>query len=354
MARVARDYIERLAKQRFEGEYRNRFLDALDKIAGDIDLDELASLIEQGNVDGAVRAVGLEPTAFSAMAAVTGSAIAASGRETSRIVPPRTGRDGGKVKFVFRPGNPRAEAAVNDLNTELMRGLRGGPAITREGANAIREHIREGLRNGDNPRVVARRIRGTWDSQARAFRGGIIGLTDSQRQTVSRAERQLRSGDPKELRKYLGRKLRDKRWDRSVLKAINEGKPLPEKTIRNAVDNYTRKYTQFRAETVARDQALTALQQGQEEALDQAIDEGHVTNNQIVREWQTALDDRVRHAHRQIPGMNPGGRRRGEAFQTPLGPLRYPRDPQGTARNTIQCRCALSVRIQDDGTGVGE
>jgi len=227
----------------------------------------------------------------------------------------------------------------------MMRGLRGGPAITREGANAIREHIRAGLREGKNPRDIARRIRGTWDSQTRTFKGGILGLTDRQAQHVRNAEAQLRSADPKQLRTYLGRKLRDRRFDRSILKAINDGTPLPERTIKNAVDGYTRKYTNFRAEVIARDQALSALQEGQEQALEQAIQDGHVREDQIVREWRTAADERVRNAHRAIPRMNPGGRRKGEKFETPLGPLRYPRDPQGTRGNTIQCRCALAPRI---------
>lgn len=353
MAQVDRQYIERLAQERFQGEYRNRFLEALDQVAADIDLDNLATLIEAGRVEAAVQAVGLSPAAFEGMAAVTSTAVAASARETAKIVPPRDAPDGsGKVRFTFRVGNPRAEAAVNDLNTELMRGLRGGPGITTEGANAIREHIRAGLREGKNPRDIARRIRGTWDSQTRTFKGGILGLTDRQSQHVRNAERQLRSGDPTELRKYLGRKLRDKRFDRSVLKAIREGTPLPERTIKNATDAYTRKYTNFRAETIARDQALSALSEGQQQALDQAVEDGHVTNNQIVQEWVTARDDRVRNAHRAIPGMNPGGRRRGETFDTPLGPLRYPRDPRGRAANTINCRCSLAPRIIDDRTGV--
>lgn len=345
MARIDRDYVERLARQTFEPRYSREFLRALDRLTADFAFEDIARMIEAGDIESAVAAVGLEPDNFANVAAVTSGAVATAGEQTARIVPAKR-QAGGRIKFVFRPGNPRAEDAVDTLNTGLMRGLNGGPSITEEGKRAVREHIRRGLQAGENPRKIARRMRGTWDKTAGAYRGGMIGLTDTQARHVANAEAQLRSGDPTQLRKYLGRNLRDKRFDRTVLKAIREGKPLSEAQIDKMVKGYTRKYVKFRSETVARDQALSALTEGQQQALDQAVQDGHVRNEDIVQEWRTAADDRVRNAHRAIPRMNPGGKPRGEPFETPLGPLRYPRDPQGSRANTIQCRCALAPRIR--------
>lgn len=345
MPRLDRDYVERLARERIEPRYRDEFLRALDRLTADFAFEEIARMIETGDVEGAVRAVGLEPAAFANVAAVTSTAVAAAGEETARIVPAKR-RGADRIRFVFQPGNPRAEDAVDMLNTGLMRGLNGGPAITAEGERAVREHIRRGLREGKNPQVIARRMRGSWNAAAGRYEGGMIGLTDSQARHVANAEAQLRSGDPTQLRRYLGRKLRDKRFDRTVLKAIREGTPLSETQIRKMTEAYTRKYVRFRSETVARDQALSALTEGQQQALDQAVSDGHIRDSDIVQTWVTAQDDRVRNAHRAIPGMNRGGRPRGEPFRTPLGPLRYPRDPQGTAANTIRCRCSLAPRIR--------
>lgn len=329
---VRRRYLEELAEQRFQGELRNSFLAALDRLASDMAFERVVELIEAGDVEAAVQAVGLVPESFPEMQAATAAAVAAGGNATRDVLPPKE-----RARFVFEPGNPRAERAVDQLNTGLMRGLGGGPAITDEGQRAVRAHIRAGLEQGKNPRAVARQMRGTWDPKAKAYRGGMIGLTDSQAASVRRAEAQLRSGDPGELRKYLGRKLRDKRHDRTILRAINEGTAVPESTIEKAVANNYRKAVKFRSETVARDQALSALSQGQEEALDQMVEGGYVRDEDLVKEWVHAHDDRVRNAHRRIPGMNRGGIRRGEAFDTPLGPMRFPRDPQGTAANTINC-----------------
>lgn len=347
----ARDYIERLARQRFQGRMRNAFLAAIDRITSEMEFERIVRLIEAGDTEGALQAVGLNADNFPEIEAATAAALAAGGRETAAIVPPKS-RAGVRVAFSFQPGNRRAEQAVDELHTSAMRGLDGGPAITREGARAVQEHIRRGLQEGKNPREIARRMRGTWDKQARAYRGGIIGLTDTQAQHVANAEAQLRSGDPKQYRRYLGRKLRDRRFDRSVVKAIREGTEIPERTINNAVSGYSRKYINFRAETVARDQTLSALSRGQQESLDQAIADGHMRQEDILQDWIHAQDDRVRNAHRRIPAMNPGGVRRGESFQTPLGRLRYPRDPQGTAANTIMCRCTLNIRVRRAGNEV--
>jgi len=354
MPQTPRDMIERLAQERFQGRMRGAFLRSLDKIKSELTLEEIARRIEQGDIEGAVRAVGLTPDNFGEMREATAASVAAGGAETGKFVPPRTGSGGDKIKFQFKPGNSRAEAAVDELHVEAMRGLRGGPAITEEGAKAIRAQIRAGIERGDNPRTTARRIRGRWNPQTKKFDGGILGLTDTQAGHVRNAEAQLRSGNKTELRKYLGRKLRDKRFDRTVLKAINEGTSLDEASIQKMVTGYERKYVQFRAETIARDQTLSALTRGQEEALDQAVEAGHTDNQSIRRFWQTAGDDRVRNAHQRIPGMNRGGVRRDQRFETPLGPLRFPRDPQGTPANTIQCRCSLAVRIDEPQQAAAE
>ena len=57
----------------------------------------------------------------------------------------------------------------------------------------------------------------------------------------------------------------------------------------------------------------------------------------------------MRNSHLQIPGLNESGRGQNEKFITPLGPLLYPADPDGTAANVINCRCAVFARIVSAG-----
>lgn len=55
------------------------------------------------------------------------------------------------------------------------------------------------------------------------------------------------------------------------------------------------------------------------------------------RFWQTAGDERVRHVHAQVPGMNPQGVALDQPFATPLGPCFTPPLEHG-------CRCKVVLR----------
>ncbi|OBX18569.1 hypothetical protein A9995_11420 [Erythrobacter sp. QSSC1-22B] len=55
------------------------------------------------------------------------------------------------------------------------------------------------------------------------------------------------------------------------------------------------------------------------------------------RYWQTAGDERVRHSHAQVPGMNAKGVLLDQPFATPLGPTKFPPLEYG-------CRCRAELR----------
>ena len=326
-------YILRLAEDRYDGEIRNRFEEAIERIQDDAVLAEIERRIRDGDLEGAVAAAGVSAAAFDGVRESTRRALEAGGSATVREV---------ALGVDFNAGNPRAARRVDELHTQLIR------EVTDETRAAIRDEIEAGLERGENPKETARRIRGRWNSQHKRFDGGVIGLTRHQAATVRKARSELASGDPKQLRQDLGRKLRDKRYDRSVLKAINEGKGLTQEQIDRMEAAYRRKWVQHRAETIARDQSLEALTQGQEEAMDQAVERGTVSDDDVIEEWVHSGDRRVRDMHEAVPSMNPGGVRRGEMFKTWDGPLLRPRhrsSPGSTARNTINCRCTKAPRV---------
>ena len=330
----SRDYIRRLAQEKFDGDMEKAFLNAVDKIKNDLTLADIERKIDSGDIEGAIKAVGLNQAAFSDLSEVTSSAVYMAGQETLKAVP-------ADARVQFKPGNKRAERAIDELHSTKVR------EITTESEQAIRGHIKEGIRRGDNPRVIAEGIRGRWDG--RRYRGGMIGLTSGQQEWVANTERQLLSGDKTEMRKYLNKKLRDKSFDRDVLEAINNDKPLNKSKVRVMTENYKQNAIAYRAETIARDQSLKALSEGQEAALDEVVENSKINNKDIIRQWITAGDARVRDVHSAVPGMNPGGVPRGDMFDTPLGQLRRPRDsmsPGSVPANIIQCRCSLSVRIR--------
>jgi len=335
----SRDYLRRLADERYEGEMRNRILEAIDKIAGEIDIEELAGLIEAGRAEDAARKIGAEvAAALGPTEATVSAALLAAAEATAKRMEETAPR---RLKVTFERGHRRVEERAAALHANKIR------EVEESAREVVRREVREGLERGENPRAVGRRIRGRWDAQAKAFRGGALGLTEHQQGIVANAEAELREG---RVGDYMRRKLRDRRHDRSILKRINEGKALTERQIQTAVGSYRRKYTQYRAETIARDQVLAALDEGQEEAMDQALEDGEVEDDEVYLEWVATKDERTRAHHRQIPSMNPGGVPKGSMFRTPLGDMRRPRDrdsPGGRyPENVIQCRCVTTVTVR--------
>lgn len=201
----------------------------------------------------------------------------------------------------------------------------------------ISENTREAIRNslvadamaGRNPRETARVFRNT------------IGLTPKQEQAVRNYRSYLENLD----KTALERKLRDKRSDSVILRAIRDGNPLKPEQIDSMVNRYRERYIKYRAETIARTEALRATSIGNRAAIDILINEGKVNLDIVRRFWVYTKDNRTRDPHRKVPSMNPNGVRLDQPYQTPLGPLMYPRDPNGTAANTVQCRCVERYKL---------
>lgn len=209
--------------------------------------------------------------------------------------------------------------------------------ITREQQRVITQIINRGFVEGLSKRKVAQLIR---DS---------IGLTSNQEQWVWNYRKQLEQLDPD----MFDRELRDRRSDRKLHRLIDNDGQLTVVEINKLVERYRQRLMQYRAQTIARTEALRAVRMGEYDALVDAYDNGAI-DGRIRRFWVTCLDERVRKTHTQIPGMNPDGRAMDEPFQTPLGLLRYPLDPDGVAANVINCRCHLEYRMPNsNGDYVG-
>jgi len=209
------------------------------------------------------------------------------------------------------------------MQQERLRLIRNFTADQRE---ATRSALTDGIRRGLNPR-----------DQARMFRDSI-GLTGRQQAAVNNYRRLLEEGNSEALQ----RQLRDRRFDPTVRRAIRTGEPLTTAQIDRMVSRYSDRMRSYRATVIARTEALRAVHQGTEELYRQAIDEGHLNSDQLMRTWHDADDRRVRASHNRLDGLE---RRIGDTFPGDEGPLRFPGDPEAPAAETVQCRCVLSTRI---------
>lgn len=331
MALRNRDAIAELMAH-FEPRLRDAFLSAIDDLRNNADLGAIAAALARGDIQGAIAAIHLDPAAFAQLDTALAEAFRAGGNVTVNNLPPVTSPTTGmRLVFRFDARNPRAEEWLRTYSSQLVT------EIVDDQREAIRAALESGMQRGLNPRTVALDIVGRYDSTARQRVGGIIGLTSAQEQYATNALTQLLSGDRNQLRAYLGRTLRDKRFDKQVEAAIREQRPVPAEAAARMVQRYRDRLLKFRGDTIGRTEALTSLHEGQHEALGQIASTGNVARSAVSRIWRDSGDRRVRHTHVAMSGQK---RHIDDMFVSPSGArLRFPGDPRAPAAETIQCRC---------------
>lgn len=318
---------------KWEPRLRAAFLKAISDIVNRVNISEIERLIRQGDIEGAVRAVGLSPMDFVGLQNAITDTFDDGGSNTESNIPKL-----GRIEFRFDIRNAVAEEITRTQSGTLITGN-----ILADQLDAIRNHLTEGVIAGDNPRQTALELVGRKNTVTGQREGGVIGLTSSQEAWQRKYAGELLSSNPDDLANALTRNLRDKRYDAAIRKAIATGKPIPAATREKMMMAYRNRSLKYRADTIARTETIKALAQSQTEAYRQAIENGNVAREDIKRYWVTAGDERVRHTHRLIPGINPDGVGWDEPFKVPLS-----EDGSGYvmhAPHGVQCRCREKIVI---------
>lgn len=342
----------------WEKKLNQAFLESVQAIKDHIDLSLLIRLIESHEFGPALEMVnfalvqeGMIPftqtltDAFVATgrvnAAFASSKLEAAGMSFKPNKPASMIADATRTSTAFGGGAGEATAArtvvafdvMNPELTAVMRDYQFG--LIREITQGIRETIKESImnsvQNGIGPRQAALDFR---DS---------IGLTTSQERAVMNFRQALINRPMEALR----RELRDRRFDPSINRAVNEKKPLSADQIDRMVKRYREKYLKYRSEVIARTESIRSLSMSNRAVWDKAVADGRVLREQLKRFWISTHDGRTRHSHREIPKMNADGVGQDEPFKSPLGNIMYPADPAAPPANTIQCRCAVFTRISE-------
>lgn len=187
-------------------------------------------------------------------------------------------------------------------------------------SDAVRSAVDAGLREGVNPRTIARGIR------------DVVGLTKEQEIWVRNFRDELVRGDPR----LFGRELLDQRYVTTIRKAFAKGGLSPEQVDR-MVAAYRKRMIAYHAETVARTVAINSMKEGQLAIWQQSIDQGVVDAGDITVTWRTKMDGRERDTHAAMNGTTiPFGDR----WLVPgVGLVRYP------GENEFNCRCVPIYRV---------
>lgn len=310
---------------KYEPRLNKALMDAFGKIKNQHSIDVLEEAISRGGLS-AVQPLfnNMETIIGGDLTAELNNAIQESGRATIAVTP----KNVASPDYAYNLIDSGTIRQVQQHNAKLVREI---AEVTRSG---ITENVVTNTIAGMNPRAAARDLR------------SAIGLTQKQEQAVQNFRNYLQEGN---YHKALNYKLRDKRFDSVIKKAIRQNKTIPQSSIDKMTTRYRERFLKYRSEVIARTEAQRGIAMGEHDSLMDAYSKGHL-NEGTRKFWIYTHDERTRDSHIQIPELNPEGRRIDEYFETPLGPLMYPLDPMGTPENTIQCRCTLEYRIvQEQG-----
>lgn len=318
-------------------QYQTAFLAAIDDITSRADVRAVIIALEAGNYDAAVAALHIDPSAFAALDLQFRQAYQAGGAYEATTLSQLPGQSGAALVLRFNPGAPRAADWVSKHSGIMIK------AITDDQLNMAREHMVTSLMAGRSPRDIVVDLVGRVNPRTRARIGGLLGLTDYQAQLVRNARDQLAGGTPAQLKAFLSRELRDKRFDSRILSAIMSGKPLPKEAIERMITAYSSALLKFRAQTIGITEMMTGLHAAQHEARLQLSEQPNLRPQMIRRIWDTSRDKFVRDSHGHMEGQSVG---LNEPFTSGDGnKLMYPGDPNAPASDRIRCRCDTHVRI---------
>ena len=322
------------------------YLDAVRSTVDAATIAEVERLITTGDENGLVQLLSLG--AMSLLIEAVRSGFMGGARfEMAAIVLPRADRELiGRKEFDVN----RAEAS-----TWLSQQV----ADTR---NTATDNVREAIRSvmgsrrvigGIQPagqvvrtdRQAALDLIGRISPQTGLRTGGVIGLPGNFAQYVANARAQLLSGDPAQLKQYLTRARRDRRFDGIVSRAIAAGKAVATKDVDKIAGRYSERLLKTHSEMLARTLAHESLTAGRDRAWEQLVEQG-IARERVEKEWRDRNDEKVRNSHRGMRGMK---QPLGQPFQTNSGALlRFPGDSSLGAGydETANCRCMCIYHLK--------
>lgn len=322
---------------RLEPTVRGAFLAAFDDIRSPARMTALEAAIERGDVQGVLSALNLRDEFFTPLDRQIENAFYQGGVYQLAGLPKKPSSIGGPLVVRFDLRNPRAESWVRRRSSTLITD------ISTDQRTGIQRVLQAGLEAGRNPRGVALDLVGRVERGSNRRTGGLVGLTSGQIGYVETARAELR--DPTLMRAYFKRSLRDRRFDRTVAKALREGRPVSEADIRKIAGRYADRLLFYRGETIARTETLQALNAGRDEAIEQLIESGEVTRQAVKHKWSATLDARTRDPHRSMHGQEVI---QGQPFTSPTGAqLLFPGDTSLGAggEDVINCRCYVEISV---------
>lgn len=316
---------------------RKAFEAAIADIVDNVILRQVIDAIERGDIEGAFKALGIVPPVYNPLVSVLSEAVNAGGIMMMAQFPKYLADSTGlKTMLRFNLRDRRAEDWLRNKSSGLITTI----------DNDIRANVRTtldaGMRAGRNPRSVALDIVGRIDPVTGKRSGGVVGLGEREEYWSRSARRKLESLD----QGYFDMELRDKRFDKTVQRAIADGRMLPREVVDKLVDRYRSNALRHRGETIGRTEALAALHYSEWIATKQALEASNLPQSAVRKVWDSTGDARVRSSHKALDGLSVG---LDEPFVSPLTGARmmHPGDVTlgAPGAEVIDCRCRIRYDV---------
>ncbi|MGX5827368.1 head morphogenesis protein [Mesorhizobium sp. 43Arga] len=316
---------------------RQAFLEAIDDITTNIVLRRIVERLERGDINGAISAMDLDPAAFRPLDEAIRAAFNGGGVATVDAMPTLRDPSGHRIVVRWDARNLAAEQWVRDHSAQLVTG------IVQDQTIAIRTALETGLARGDNPTKTAVSVVGRVSTVTGRREGGLIGLTTVQGEYVARARQELLSGEPDQLRAYLNRQCRDKRFDRTITAAIRDGKPIPTDLVTRITGRYADGLLKLRADTIGLHETFAALGASKDIAFRQQIEKGSLRADVVTKGWRHTPQKHGREQHEAMQGQVVAF---DQPFTAPDGTsIPYPHAPGVPTRHTLGCKCFAEYKV---------
>ena len=344
----SREILAHLAVE-WEATLAAAWLGSIRSITSSVGLKDVVAELERGNLDAALRLLNIDADRFARFEGAILQAYNAGGQAVVSGIPRLRDPDGNRVHFAWGVRNTPAEDVLRRHATALVDDLVG------EQLASAQSILVDGLARGQNPRQTALRLVGPINIRTKLREGGVLGLSAPFVERVDVLRTALATRDVAKLREIIGVmadgtfdptkgwKLRDRRFDRAVAKAIREGHAIPADRIEAAVRQYANRALKYRGDVLAQAETNTALATAKNDAFQQQIDAGKLAAADLTKTWVRTVSRVPRQDHLELVGQV-------VAFDQPFiasdGTLiMYPHAPGLPARHRVGCKCGCTETI---------
>lgn len=220
------------------------------------------------------------------------------------------------------------------------------PNIPDDVMQQVRHFLEKGMMQGDSPHAVGLELVGRIDPTTNQRVGGVLSLPEDKIAEIAKARRYLENLDES----YLSLELRDKRFDRTVKKALNLKQPLLPDKLSQIISIYENRVLLDYGQGIAQTAMMRSLNHSEYVSNLKLVLEGLIKPDAITKEWDDCGDNRVRPTHAAMGSIY--GKGKGipleETFVSPSGAqLLYPGDTSlGAPFEEIErCRCRAHYRV---------